>query len=405
MSVPLILLLNSILKSKLFRIKSLKLKDLFNPGDRKNHILIFIHFIKYKSLNIRYLSNYADFYDFHKPTGVDIRSLYYLKRHNMKQLFIFTISLIFVFQAYSKNRIEVETGSKKMSKGEHTAFTVVIPDTKADEIKVLWNKEVNNRKPGERINNLNTQIANIFRSKEKRASRDRLKMEEKGNELYIRSVEIDPMANSPMDVYALVSQTPDGSQLSAFFQYTDSVFIDEGNAAEERFAFLKDYVRNFGVNAYKNIYDDSIKQANREVSREENRLRSLQSDINREEKAILRNEQAIENFKQKITEIQSDSARLINSLELKENELAEMNEDSAEYYVLEKELRDLQRTKQRYARELVSLKNRIQDKESDIETAKNQIASNQLQMESQKELIENKQQVAQELMKEKEEIE
>jgi len=350
-------------------------------------------------------SYYANFYDFHKPMSIDIRIAFYIKLFTMKWLFLIAISLIFVLQATSQNKIEVETGNKQMSQGEHTAFTVVIPKSKADEIKTLWNKQVNTRSTSERLDNLNTQIGNIFKSKDKKIERDKLKMEKKGNELYVKAVTIDQMANTPMNVYTIINPLPEGTQLSAFFQYTDSVFIDEGNAAEERFAFLKDYVRNFGVTAYKKIYDDSIKIANKAVAREENRLRDLQNSINRDEKSILRNEQAIQNFKLKISQIQSDSARIIESIESKENQMAEMDKDSADYYVAEKELRDLQKTKLRYGRELISLKNRIRDKETDIESAKDQIASNQLQMESQKEIIENKQQVAQELIKEKEEIE
>jgi len=306
--------------------------------------------------------------------------------------------------ASSQYKIEVETGEKKMSKGTQTAFTVMIPDSKTDEIEVLWRKYVNIRPAGERIDNLNTQIGNIFRSKEKRVKREPLKMVRNGEELYFRSVDIERISNYPMDVYAHVTQLPEGSRLSAFFQYTDSVFINESNVDTNRFALLTDYVRTFGIEAYKTVVNNNLKVANKELSREQNRLKDLQASSLREEKSILRNEAVIQEFKERISQLKADSANLIETIDSREEEIAEMDKDSVEYMLLDKELKEMQKGKLRYAREIRTLKTKIKTKELDIESARNQIATNELEIDNQQKIIENKQQVAEELIREKGEI-
>jgi DNA repair exonuclease SbcCD ATPase subunit len=322
----------------------------------------------------------------------------------MKRLFLVSLLIIIALRIGAQNKVEVDVSGKKMSKGEHTAFTVVIPNSDTEGVTAAWRKYVNVRPAGERIDNLNTQIGNIFRNKDKRFKREKLKMVRNGEELYIRSVDIDQIASSPMDVYATVSQLPEGCQLSAFFQYTDSTFIDEGNVEENLLNSVQDYVRNFGVETYRNIMDNNIKVASKAVTREQNRLKDLQASTLREEKSILRNESAIQEFKAKISQLQKDSANSVQNIASKEEELAELDKDSADYMLVDKELTLLGKEKLRIAREIRSLKTRIKSRELDIESAKNQIASNELEIDNQTKLIENKQQVAEQLIREKGEI-
>ena len=322
----------------------------------------------------------------------------------MKRLFILSLAILIIHHAAAQNKIDVDVSNKKMSKGEHTAFTVMIPDSETDEVTASWRKYVNVRPTGERIDNLNTQIGNIFRNKDNRFKREKLKMVKNGEELYIRSVAIDQISKYPMDVYATINQLPEGCQLSAFFQYTDSLFIDETNVEENLFSSIKDYVRNFGVETYRTIMDNNIKVASKAVTREQNRLKDLQASTLREEKSILRNESAIQEYNARISQLRTDSANLVKNLESRQKELTELAKDSAEYMLVEKEITSLEKEKTRFSRDIRYLKTRIKSKELDIESAKNQIASNELEIDNQTKLIENKQQVAEQLIREKGEI-
>lgn len=323
----------------------------------------------------------------------------------MKQLFFLSWCLLIALSVRSQYRVEVETGEKNMSKGNHTAFTVLIPDAKTSEVETLWKKYVNIRPSGERIDNLNTQIGNLFRSKENRVKRDILKMTKSGDELTIRSVEIDRVSNSPMNVYARLTQRPEGSLLSAFFEYPDSVFLDESIVDENKLLLLQGYVRDFGVEAYKAVMDNNIKSANKEVSKENSRLKELQANTVRAEKSIIRNETAIQELKDRIAHFKSDSLSLVETIELKAEEIDTMDQSSVQYLLMERELKELENQKTRYAREIRTIKNRIKSKEMDIESARNQITSNELEMDNQAKVIENKQQMAEELIRKKGEIE
>lgn len=322
----------------------------------------------------------------------------------MKRFILFPLILLLALNVGAQNKVDVEVSNKKMSKGEHTAFTVMIPNSDPEEVTAYWRKYVNVRPAGERIDNLNTQIGNIFRNKDNRLKREKLKMVKNGEELYIRSVEIDQIAKYPMDVYATITQQPGGCQLSAFFQYTDSAFIDEANVEENLFSVVKEYVRTFGIETYKTIMDNNIKVASKAVSREQNRLKDLQASTLREEKSILRNQNAIQEFNAKIAQLKTDSANLVKNLESRQKELTELAKDSAEYMLVEKEITSLEKEKTRFSRDIRYLKTRIKSKELDIESAKNQIASNELEIDNQTKIIENKQQVAEQLIREKGEI-
>lgn len=323
----------------------------------------------------------------------------------MKRLIILSLLLMLSLYSRSQYKVEVETGEKKMSQGKQTAFTVMIPASQKEEIETLWRKYVNVRPAGERIDNLNTQIGNIFRNKENRVKRDRLKMVRNGDELHISAVDIKQISDTPMDVYAVVTQQPQGSQLSAFFQYSDSTFITADSVDNSQLTAVRDYMHDFAVSAYRTIMDNNVKNANKALAREQNRLKDLQASTLREEKSILRNQSAIEEYKAKITQLQKDSANAVKNIAFKEEKIAELDKDSAEYMLADKELTMFEKEKLRITREIRTMKTRIKSRELDIESAKNQIASNELEIDNQTKIIENKQQVAEQLIQEKEQIE
>ncbi|HEY3369565.1 MAG TPA: hypothetical protein VGK10_01875 [Prolixibacteraceae bacterium] len=322
----------------------------------------------------------------------------------MKRLIMLLVSMSMTFYANSQSKIEVETLEKKMSQGPQTAFSVLIPDAKAQDIENRWKKYVNNRTFNDRVKNLSTQVGNIFKSKEKKTSRDRLKMVKTGDELHVRSIELDKISLYPMDIYAITTQLPDGCQLNAFFQYTDSVFIDPSNTDEKRLELIEAFVHDFGVEAYKEVVDQNIKLANRDVTREESNLKELNANTQRAEKLISRDEALIQQYNARISELRNDSVNMIDNIASKKKEISEMQEDSVDYQKSKAELKSLEREKTKFPMEISSLKGKIKYKELEIESAKNQIAKNELEIKNQEAVIQEKQQTAEELIKEKGEI-
>jgi len=322
----------------------------------------------------------------------------------MKRIFTLTVILTFSLLASSQQKIQVEIGEKTMSQGQQMAVTMLIPEAKMKDVESLWKKYVNNRGFGERIGNLATQIGNVFKSSENQANRDKLKVEKKGDEWYVRSIEQSAITSHSMDIYARMTDMPDGCQFSAFFQYTDSVFISESNADQERIQNMKSYIREFGVEAYKSVVDDQIKEAKKEVSNQEAVKKDIESDSRKEEKAIARFESDIQEFNAGIFEVESDIVRLNENITAKKVTFTTLTKKTPEYDAAKQELKGLEKEKSKYFSKIKSFKTKIKSKELDIKSAKNNIAQNELKIIKQEKVIQEKEQIVMDLITKKEGI-
>lgn len=322
----------------------------------------------------------------------------------MKQFFLLFAAFVMALNASSQYKVEVELGEKNMSKGSQMAFTVMIPESKAKDIEPVWKKYVNNRSVGERISNLATQVGNIFKSEGNKASRDRLKVETKGGEMYVRSIEVNKISKYSMDVYARVTELAEGCQFSAFFQYTDSAFINESNVDAERILSLKTYIHDFGVEAYQSVVDNQIKEAKKEVSKQEGAFKNIESKTKKEEKSITRYESDIQECNASIFEVEADIVRLNETIELKKTANSLLVKETPEYDEGKKGLKELEKEKSKHFREVKSLKGKIKSKEMDIKSAKNTIEKNDLDLKKQRLVIQEKEATVNQLIKKKDGI-
>ena len=322
----------------------------------------------------------------------------------MKQLVLLSAFLSFCLLASSQQKIEVETGEKSMSKGQQMAFTIIIPEAKVKDIEPIWKKYVNNRGFGERIGNLATQIGNIFKSEENQTSRDKLKVEKIEDEWYVRSIEKETITNHSMDVYARMAELPNGCQFSAFFQYTDSIFINESNVDVERILNMKSYIRDFGVEAYKSVVDDQIKEAKKEVSNQEDILKDMESVTRKEEKSITRFESDIQEFNAGIFEVEGDIVKLNEIIEARKVTFSTLTKKTPEYDAAKKEQKELAKEKSKHFGKVKSLKGKIKSKEQDIKSAQGKIAENELKLVRQRMVIQEKEMIVERLIQKKENI-
>jgi len=306
----------------------------------------------------------------------------------MKQLVLLSAFLSFCLLASSQQKIEVETGEKSMSKGQQMAFTIIIPEAKVKDIEPIWKKYVNNRGFGERIGNL----------------RDKLKVEKIEDEWYVRSIEKETITNHSMDVYARMAELPNGCQFSAFFQYTDSIFINESNVDAERILNIKNYIRDFGVVAYKSVVDDQIKEAKKEVSNQEDILKDMESVTRKEEKSITRFESDIQEFNAGIFEVEGDIVKLNEIIEAKKVTFSTLTKKTPEYDAAKKEQKELAKEKSKHFGKVKSLKGKIKSKEQDIKSAQGKIAENELKLVRQRMVIQEKEMIVERLIQKKENI-
>ena len=336
-----------------------------------------------------------------------MRTLTVIKSKNilMKRLILFSVFLAFFLHANSQEKLDVVVGKKTMSKGEHMGITLIIPETNPKDVEPLWKKFVNNRSFGERLGNLATQVGNIFKSEENQTARDKLKVEKNGDEFYVRSIEQSSITNHPMDIYARLTQLPEGCQFSAFFQYTDSIFIDESNADKERIESMKSYIREFGVLAYRSVVDEQIKNAKKEVSKQEGVLKDIESDSRKEEKAISRYEVDIQEYNAGIREVQNDIKRLDETIATKKLAFSQLKKDDLDYGTSKAELKTLARDKSKNFGKIKSLNAKIRSKEMDIKSSKGKVTQNDLRLSKQQLVIDEKESIVSQLEKKKEQIE
>jgi len=319
----------------------------------------------------------------------------------MKHFYILTAFLSIAIFAHSQQKIEVEIGQKNMSKGAQTAITVLIPEAKPKDIESVWKKYVNNRSFGERVGNLATQVGNIFKSDENQVNRDKLKVEKIGDELFVKSIEQAMITKHSMDIYARMVELPEGCQFNTFFQYTDSAFINETNADPEQIQNMKSYVRDFGVIAYQGIVDGQIKEAKKEVSRQEDVLKDIESDSKKEEKAIARYETDIQEYNAGIFEVENDIVRLDEAITANKVTFATLTKKTPEYDIAKKALKDLAKEKSKYFDKIKSLKSKIKSKEMDIKSAKGTITQNDVKLNNQQVVISGKQKIVDQLTEKK----
>jgi hypothetical protein len=313
---------------------------------------------------------------------------------------ILSISLF----ASSQQKIEVEIGEKAMSKGQQMAISILIPDATPEVIESLWKKYVKDRSISEKIGSLASQVGDIFKSAENQAGHDKRKVEKNGDELFVRSIEETTILNHSMDVYARMTKLPEGCIFSTFFQYTDSVFINESNIDPDRLQNLKSYVRDFGVIAYQDVVDEQIKEAKKDVSKQENVLKDFESDIRKEGKTISRCESDSMEFENEVLEIQGGIKVMDESIQTKKTALVSEKKGTENYDRIKSELKDMDKEKSKNFNKIKSLKSKIKSKGLDIKSAKSTITELEKKMEIQRTVIAEKEQIVEQLVQKKDEI-
>lgn len=319
----------------------------------------------------------------------------------MKRILLLSVFLSFCLLALPQQKLEVEVGVKNMSKGSQMAISIFIPEARLKDIEDDWKKYINNRSFSERIGNLASQVGNIFKSE---PNRNNLKVVKNGDEYYVRSIEEGKITKHSIDIYSRITEQIDGCYLSAFFQFTDSVFISESNVDAERISTLKSYIRDFGVDAYKYVVDNQIREAKKEVDLQESVLKGIKSDTRKEEKAISGYEVDIQEYEATITEVENDIKQLDQTISSKRAEFAHLKKGTPEYNTSKGELKELSREKSKNFRSIKSAKGKIKDKQSDIKTSKSKIEANDLKVTKQQTVINEKEQIVDQLIKKKEGI-
>ncbi len=304
----------------------------------------------------------------------------------MKKLIALLVSFFFCLSfAYSQGTIEVKMAEKTMSKGLKTAFEVTIPEANFKDTEEIWKKYVNSHSFGKKVGQLTIHIGNVFRDTESRKDLENLKVEKKGDEYFVRSVVHDELTTLPMDIFAKITRLEEGTQLSAFFQYTDSVFINEENSDAELLDSFKSYLHEFGVEVYRNEVNQQIKEAESLLREEEKTQKSFEREVGRLERSIGKDESKITDYEANIINQNAQLKVVETKTAEQRDQLRTYEKKSADYVTTKDYLKSLKKERNNILSDIKKQKKRILNNKLDIQKYRaeiNKILANQLTQQS-----------------------
>lgn len=322
----------------------------------------------------------------------------------MKQFILFNFLLFCGIVAYAQQPVKVEVAEADMSKGKQMTISVVVPEASPQQIIPVWERYVNKRSIGERLDNLGTQIGNIFRSEENKVKRNKLSTQKTEDEWSIHALQEPDLSKHNLDIYAKVNPISDGCHLNAFFQYSDSVFMNQSNISPEKLETIKAYVYDFGVEAYKTVVDEQISDAQKELAAQEKIAKKIQASSRKTEKSISGYQSDIQEYKIEIPGIENDTKRIESIIDTKKPTFSKMNKNSAGYDEMRSDIADFQRAKKNNSKKIKALNKKIKLREADIKSARRTIDKNEEQLNEQQKVIGGKELIVKQLQEKRDNI-
>lgn len=296
----------------------------------------------------------------------------------------------------AQEKVEVKVAEKDMSEGIQTAFTVLIPESTAKLVTKEWKKFINERSIFEFATKGTTQtfekaimgISNMFSDDKKTYSKKSLKIEKgAGNELIAHNVVHEDISNLSLDVIAKISAVDSGVYVNSFFKYADSVFISQSNTSEDNMNTIKEYIRQFGIETYKVVVDNQIKEEEKKLKEQEDILKDSERANKQLDKSIGRYETEIDQYKYNIKLLERDLEGIEERLQMYKSSLRNTDKKSDEYFLVKESVKNVEKERKKNLKSLKSNKNKIKKNQSDITDAQNEIIANEKMQETQSEVI------------------
>lgn len=298
----------------------------------------------------------------------------------------------------AQEKIDVTVVEKEMSQGLQTAFVVIVPESKIEFVEAKWKKYANERSiiesvtkgaVGRFVGNTYKSVANaIYPEKEREKNRIKLRVEKEHDEFIVRNIVHKYVTQELLDIYARIVKIESGTQVSAFFRYSDSSFISEANVDEEIIISIKNYMYEFGVETYKGVVENQIKEAERELRKMNVVLSNLESKNESFEKTIARAESEINTCESEIKQ-NNEQYRLIQDLigDTKK-QMLDQRKESIQYEGSKDLLKERQKEKRKILSQNKNLKSKIKRQEFKIKKSYSDIANNEREQRMQQMNIE-----------------
>ena len=320
----------------------------------------------------------------------------------MKAL-IYSLALFLLSGAIiAQEPIDVAVTEKNMSQGTQTSFVVVVPEAEQDFVETSWKKYANDRSliesitkgaAGRLIGNAYKSVADLVsQDKERVKNTQKLKVEKENDEFIVRNVVHDHVTQNFLDIYARIVKIEGGTQVSTFFRFADSIFINESNVDEETLLSIKNYIYEFGVETYKEVVENQIREAERELRRMNVVLSNMESKVESHNKSISRAESEINKCESDIKLNKEQISRINEKISETNRQKLSHKKKSIEYESYKDLLKEHKKEKKKLQRQNKRLKTRIKKQEGKIKKALADIVENELDQKDQQLLIEKQEQ-------------
>jgi len=287
---------------------------------------------------------------------------------------------------FGQEKINTTVSGKEMSQGNNTAFTVFIPEASLKLAESKWKKYVAEKTfietaaedAGRLVENTYKTIANTVSSEKKRElSKQKIRIESINGEIISRGVVHENLTHLFLDIYARFNESAEGVQVSAFFQFSDSVFVSSQNVLPETLLAFENYIREFGVETYISVFDGKIKAAEKSLRELKRGAKSLKSGKKSFENAIARCESEISKNESNI-ELSGEQIKSANEKvnEIK-NSMSGYTRKSLEYESLKELLKDREKERRKLLNQKKGYENKIRQQEIKIKHIEADIIENE----------------------------
>lgn len=236
---------------------------------------------------------------------------------------------------------------KTMSKGENTAVVVKIPETLIKEVQKNWEKFIKNKTKSKVQNTL--------------------------DETWISATTVSSIYQDPINIYSKIIQTPDGVDISAFFEINGAFITAQDN---DKMTAAGEYMRTFAIRQYKLAIENQLKTEEKNLKTMKQELTKLQKENERLHKGIKVNESNIINTESDIQINASDQVRKATEVEKQKQAKMDVAGDKEQEKLAKKALKERERERKKLQNKNQDMHKNIAKYKAEIEKSKRAIQLN-----------------------------
>ena len=259
------------------------------------------------------------------------------------------ILFLFSIPAIAQDSLEVKEVIQPFSKGNHTGYTVIIPQAKLKDVSSGWKKYLRER------------------TKANYSALDK--------EFILTKSIVPDISSDSIIIYTKFFETPKNTQLNVFVSHGTSMFYNS-NDNPETASKIKSFIRNFAVAQYRSAVQDEMDTEQKKLSQLERELKALEQETEKAEKTIKSNKRENERLENEIKSNLREQEGKTNEIDRQRLLLTTHIRNAEQRKEEEKKLKDLEQAMKKLKKKNESLHKNIEKNENENKTLQRMIDKN-----------------------------